>query len=205
MHILGIVGGIASGKSAVSAALGELGATVLDADQAAHAVLQQEEVKQTLLRRWGEEILDAAGQVDRTAVAKHVFANSPESAAERQFLEQTIHPRIRRHFESQIDNLARRGAPAVVVDAPLLLEAGWGNLCDDVIFVDCNEQTRLERASRRGWTKTEFRQREAAQMPIPEKRRKATVEIDNSGTPESLLRAVRDLWNSRWHGSAGTP
>ena len=198
MQILGIVGGIASGKSAVSAALGELGAVVLDADRAAHAVLQQEAVKQALRERWGEGIFDADGQIDRAAVARQVFTDSPTREADRHFLEQTIHPRIHQHFKAKLIATAALGEKMAVIDAPLLLEAGWEDLCNDVVFVDCDEKGRLERALRRGWTEQQFMEREAAQMPIAEKRQKATVTVDNSGPPEAMRAQLQELWQKRW-------
>jgi len=95
MKIIGIAGGIASGKSAVSAELAALGAAVLDADQAAHTVINLPEVKQALVDRWGSEILADSGEVNRQAVAQQVFSSHPGSEAELRFLEQTLHPQIR--------------------------------------------------------------------------------------------------------------
>ena len=211
MHILGIVGGIASGKSTVSAALDELGAVVLDADRAAHEVLQYDDVRQALVTRWGPEILDGEGQVNRKTVARRIFSSNPENSArpetesDLQFLEQTIHPRIRQQFEQKIDRLARQGVAAVVIDAPLLLEAGWATICSDILFVDCPVETRLARALHRGWTKQQFLEREAAQWPIERKRCASTVQIDNSGQIDNrgksrtqLIEAIRRLWDSKW-------
>jgi dephospho-CoA kinase len=205
MHILGIVGGIASGKSAVSAALDELGAVVLNADSAAHEVLQQEDVKRALVTRWGSEILAGQGQVDRNAVARRIFSTKQgnstrvETERDRQFLEQTIHPRIRQQFQREIERLARQGEAVAVIDAPLLLEAGWGVACNDILFVDCPAEIRLKRALQRGWTKQQFLEREAAQWPIEEKRRASTVQIDNSGNSRAqLVKSVRRLWDSKW-------
>jgi len=205
MHILGIVGGIASGKSVVSAALAELGAVLLDADKAAHEVLQHDDVKQALVSRWGTGILTEHGQINRQAVAKRIFPNGRESSdrteieADRQFLEQTVHPRIRQQFQRKIDQLESRGVAVAVIDAPLLLEAGWGEACNDIVFVDCPADTRLERALSRGWTKRQFLEREAAQWPIKEKQHRSTLRIDNSGKSKSqLAECVRRMWDRRW-------
>ncbi len=205
MHILGIVGGIACGKSVVSSTLEELGAVVLDADKAAHDVLQQEEIRQALVARWGQEILTDRGQIDRTAVARRIFSNSraeparTTAASNRRFLERTIHPRVRQQFQQEIERLDQQGVAVVVIDAPLLLEAGWGENCDDIVFVDCPVEIRLERALKRGWTKRQFLEREAAQWSIEEKQRSSTLRIDNSGNSKATLaESVRRLWDSRW-------
>ena len=205
MHILGIVGGIASGKSVVSTTLEELGAVVLDADKAAHEVLQYHDVRQALVARWGSEILDGQGQIDREVVARHIFPNTEEGSAgeeaerNRHFLEKTVHPHIRQQFRQQIDRLERRGVTNVVIDAPLLLEAGWGAICDDILFVDCPAETRVERALKRDWTKRQFLEREAAQWPIEKKQSASTLRIDNSSNSRSqLVESVRRLWDSKW-------
>ncbi len=207
MQILGIVGGIASGKSAVSAELAALGAVVLDADQTAHEVINLPEVKQKLVERWGSAILresslGKSGEIDRSAVAKRVFSGQDASRAELQFLEQTLHPTIHQQFEKELGRLAQQGVPAAVIDAPLLLEAGWGSLCKEVIFVDSPRETRLCRAQARGWSEEEFSRREQAQMPIEEKRVQATQILANEGSREALRALVHDFWESFVSGSS---
>jgi len=194
LHIFGIAGGIASGKSAVSAELAALGAVVLDADQAAHAVINLPDVQQALVDRWGSEILRESGEVNRQAVAERVFSSQPGSEAELRFLEQTLHPQIRLQFEAELERLAEKGVSAAVIDAPLLLEAGWGSLCDGVIFVDSGREKRLKRAVLRGWSEEDFSLREQAQMPIEEKRRQATHVVTNNGSLEVLKAQVQDCW-----------
>ncbi|MCG8450740.1 MAG: dephospho-CoA kinase, partial [Pirellulales bacterium] len=195
MHVFGLVGGIASGKSAVAKELAALGAVVLDADQAAHKVLNLPEVRQALLDRWGESIVLESGEVDRSAIAERVFADSPTGADDLDFLEKTLHPKIRTQFESELAARAKDGTAVAVIDAPLLLEAGWRNLCDSVIFVDCPYETRLQRALQRNWTSAQFAAREAAQMPIKEKRQSATHTILNTGPSAELGVRVRALWD----------
>ena len=92
------------------------------------------------------------------------------------------------------EQFAAEGKPAVVLDAPLLLEAGWGPLCDFVLMVDVPRETRLTRATISGWTDAEFARREAAQWPVDEKRRLADAVIANDGTEAELRDAVRDFW-----------
>src|SRR5262245_52086594 len=123
MLILGLVGGIASGKSLVANILRDMGATVLDADQAGHFVLRQPDVIAELKSRWGEKILDSNGQVSRREVAKIVFAQG--NTAERKFLEQLTHPRIEALLKQELDTIRNSSnpPPVVVLDAALLFEA----------------------------------------------------------------------------------
>jgi dephospho-CoA kinase len=195
MKTIGLVGGVASGKSVVSRMLVEFGAGLLDADRTGHAVLAEEaEVRQALRKRWGDSILTPKGEVDRAAVARRVFANDSSGQNERKFLEALVHPRIQARLSQLQDKLAAEGKPAVVLDAPLLLEAGWGSLCDFVLFVDVSVEKRLERAKTRGWTNAEFTRRESAQWPVAEKRRHATQIFPNFGTEAELREAVRKFW-----------
>lgn len=156
MKIIGLVGGVASGKSAVAAALARRGAVVFDADKIGHLVLDEPEVRDELVARWGEEILDADGRIARPAVAARVFGDSPDAISDRDFLEQTLHPRIRQRIESAINQLPDEPLPAVVIDAPLLIESAWNDVCDVIAFVDAPREQRLARALTRGWTPEEF-------------------------------------------------
>jgi dephospho-CoA kinase len=194
MLTIGLTGGVASGKSAVAAALARRGAVVFDADQLGHRVLEEPEVRHELVARWGAGILDAAGHVSRDAVAERVFGNASNAAAERAFLEQTVHPRIRQRIEVEIRILPDDAVPAVVIDAPLLIESGWNAVCQIVLFVDVPLETRLARAKGRGWSAEEFSRREAAQMPIEEKRRRSTHVINNAGSLAELEAEVDRFW-----------
>jgi dephospho-CoA kinase len=196
MHVIGLAGGIASGKSTVAAELAALGAVVLDADRAAHQAINRPEVKQTLVERWGEAILDGSGEVLRQAIAERVFSPSLADNQELEFLESLLHPLVRRQFESELAPLTQRGVAAAVIDAPLLLDAGWEDLCDFIVFVESNEQDRVQRAGPRNWSHGEISRREAAQMPIDEKRRRATHVIRNLGSRGDLKGEVQAFWNS---------
>ncbi len=196
MHVIGLAGGIASGKSTVAAELAALGAVVLDADRAAHQAINRPEVKQTLVKRWGEAILDGSGEVLRQAIAERVFSPSLADNQELEFLENLLHPLVRRQFESELAPLSQRGVAAAVIDAPLLLEAGWEDLCDFIVFVESSEQDRVQRAGPRNWSHSEISRREAAQMPIDEKRSRATHVIRNLGSRGDLKGEVQAIWNS---------
>jgi dephospho-CoA kinase len=204
MITIGLVGGIASGKSAVSAALARRGAVVFDADKIGHRVLDEPHTRDELVARWGRGILDASGRVSRAAVAERVFGNLPQAAAERDFLEQTLHPRIRQRILAEINQLPSEAAPAVVIDAPLLMESSWNEVCQAVLFIEVPREIRLQRALQRGWTEQEFSRREAAQMPIEEKRGRASHVIDNSGSLADLETEVDRFWREVQY-SGGTP
>jgi dephospho-CoA kinase len=197
MKIIGLVGGVASGKSLVANMLVELGAVHLDADRTGHAVLAEEaDVRKALINRWGHGILSPKGQVDRSAVASKVFGTTPTAVEERKFLEDLLHPRIRERLNKIRDEAVAAGKPAIILDAPLLLEADWGSLCDIILMVDAPHDLRLKRAIRRGWTEAEFHQREAAQWPPEEKRRHADAVIANDGSPDDLRRLVHEFWHN---------
>lgn len=196
MKTIGIVGGVASGKSRVAAMLTELGAGLLDADRVAHEVLaEDQEVHAALRERWGERVFGADGSVDRSAVGKLVFGATPEATSERRFLEGLLHPRIRRRLEETRGSLEAAGTSIVVLDVPLLLEVGWDGLCDLILMVDTEREARRDRALKRGWSEEEFNRREASQWAVDRKRERADVVLQNDGNEAELRRAVEQFWD----------
>jgi dephospho-CoA kinase len=196
MIVIGVAGGVGSGKSMVSQRLGALGAAVLEADRVGHDVLREPEVKGAIRRRWGEGVFGPDGEVDRRRVASIVFAPPPEGPPELIYLEQLTHPRIGEHLRRSVDRIARqRQHPVLVLDAALLIEAGWDVLCDKILFVEAPRAVRLARARQRGWTRAEFEAREAAQAPLDHKRARADIVIDNSSTPEYTSRQLEPVWH----------
>jgi dephospho-CoA kinase len=117
--------------------------------------------------------------------------------ADREFLEDLLHPRIRRRLEALRQQFAAEGKRAAVLDAPLLLEAGWGAMCDVVLLIDAPREARLQWSRQRGWTDQEFARREAAQWPVEQKRRAADVIIQNNGSIDQLRDAVRNFWEQQ--------
>ena len=202
MLTLGLVGGIASGKSLVAQCFYELGALVLDGDRAGHAVLRESDVIATLKNRWGDKILDSAGQISRKEVAKIVFAAGNQ--AEKEFLEQLTHPRIQMRLQQEMAaaQAAKDPPRVVVIDAALLFEAGWDKLCDQIIFVDAPRDVRLERAVRRGWSAEQFAAREAAQLPVEDKRQRSHIVIRNVRTLENIREVVRLTWRNLLAGES---
>jgi dephospho-CoA kinase len=197
MLTLGLVGGIASGKSLVADCFRDLGAVVLDADRAGHAVLREPDVIAALVERWGNQVLEPTGQINRKAVAQIVFAGGHED--DKSFLEGIIHPRIEQALERELEQAraASPPPPALVIDAALLIEAGWDKFCDMIVFVDAPRDVRLERAVSRGWSTEQFAAREAAQLPVEEKRKRADVVIRNVRTLENVREVVRLTWRHR--------
>lgn len=195
--IIGIAGGIASGKSLVTEQLKGHGAAVISADEAAHKVLELEEVKQQARKRWGDAIFTPDGRIDRQAVGRIVFAAPPDGPREREFLEQLTHPRIGEIIGQQLDELAARGGPAaIVLDVPLLFESGWNRICDTIIFVDAPRLLRQSRAAARGWSGEEFDRRESTQQSPEAKRARADVVIDNSTSREAVAAQIDRFWQS---------
>ena len=192
--MLGVLGGIASGKSRVAALLAGPDGVVIDADRLAHEALALPEVREQVVARFGAQVLDPSGAVDRAALGRAAFA-SPELRRE---LEGWIHPRVRRGIASRLARARADGVPRVVLDIPLLLENdarhGLVAACDLLVFVEAPDELREERArASRGWPAGEVARREAAQLPLPEKRARADHVIVNDDDLAALEAAVADL------------
>jgi dephospho-CoA kinase len=189
--VLGLIGGIGSGKSQVAAAFARRGAKIIAGDELAHEALRQPEVKDQVARRWGPDLINETGEVRRRQLAGIVFADPMKLKA----LEALVHPWIKRRMAEEIEKA--REDPAVrfiVLDAAVMLEAGWNELCDRLVFVDAPREVRLQRlAGQRGWTAEELTARERAQLPLTEKASRADHAIDNSGSFAHLERQVDDL------------
>lgn len=188
--IIGLVGGIGSGKSLVARQLAGLGCGVIDADQLARAALEQDPaLRAKLVQWWGPKILKPDGQLDRAAIGRIVF----DQPLERRRLEDLLHPmvhagrrRLRARFKSDPDILA------IVEDTPLLMEKGLDRECDVIIFVSAPTPQRLQRlALSRGWTAEELARREKTQLPLDIKAQRADYVIENSAGEDECLRHVR--------------
>ena len=184
-RIVGLVGGIASGKSSVARLwLDERSGSIVDADAIARRVLARPTVGRRVAERFPRAV-DGSGAIDRAALASIVFGD----AAEREALEAITHPPIRRAIRTALDRVTGDFA---LLDAPLLLETGLDALCHWVVYVAVPARTRRSRAIRdRGWTADEHRARESHQWSCRRKRARADFVIDNSGTPATARRDVR--------------
>jgi len=189
--VIGLIGGIGSGKSRVAAELARHGGRIVSGDAAGHDVLKQPAVRDQLVQRWGKGVLNEKGELDRSKVGAIVFANPEELKA----LEAVVHPVIKQRLGEEI--AAAQADPAVkfiVVDAAIMLEAGWDGACDKLVFVDAPQEVRLHRlAEQRGWDAAEVERRERVQMSLAEKRKRADATLKNDGSPEKLARGVEVL------------
>ncbi len=229
MKILGLLGGVASGKSLVARQLAELGAAILDADRAGHEALRLPNVEVAARQRWGDAVFGPDGHIDRPRLARIVFAPPPDGPKERKFLESLTHPEIARRLAGQAEALRTAPPPPIcsttgtgsvplalpsprcpppspripltppplaILDAALILEAGWDKLCDCYAFIDAPREVRTARALSRGWTERDFAAREAAQDSLDSKRPLADFIIDNSGSAAHTQEQVQRLWQS---------
>lgn len=194
LRIIGVLGGVASGKSLVARQFSELGAGLLEADRAGHEVLQEADIKAALRDRFGPSVFDIQGAVDRRALAQRVFGQEPEQLENLAFLERMTHPRIADRLEAQAETLADAGVTIAILDAAVMLRAGWNSVCDCIVYVEAPDAVRLERALARGWTEAEFRAREAAQETLETKRGFADQVIDNSASAEYTRSQVERFW-----------
>lgn len=193
MYVIGLTGGIACGKSTVSAALRKEGAAIVDADAIAHALSRPGgAVYDFYVQKFGAEILAADGTLDRPAIARRVFADPDVRDA----VNARVHPLIRAAAMDEIADARAAGHAAVVLDVPLLFEAGWHRLADESWVVSVPENVQLARLMERDATMSEeeARARIAAQMPLVEKCALADVVIDNGGARADTERRARELW-----------
>ena len=195
--VVGILGGIGSGKTEVSRLLQEAGGVVVSGDALGHEALRQPELKARIVERWGRDILDEKGEIQRRKLAGIVFADG--TGKERTALEAMVHPWIKSRMHHEVTELkSRPDVRLIVVDAAIMLEAGWNEVCDELIFIDVPRAVRLERIrQQRDWSEKEVEAREQAQLPLTEKAGRANFTIDNAGSPQELRRQINVLL-ARW-------
>ena len=194
MLLVGLTGNIASGKSSVSRLLAAHGATIIDADVLAReAVAVGTPAHARIAERWGREILDPDGALDRAALRERVFQDPEELEA----LNAIVHPEVARLRDEALAAARVRGDQIVVCDIPLLFERNLADDFDVVVLVDAPRAVRLERLVRdRGLTEADAMAMIAAQMPAELKRARADVVIDNDAPPAALAERVTALWAS---------
>lgn len=193
MYLIGLTGGIAAGKSTVSAMLKEYGATIIDADQCAREIVEPHTAAwQAIVDYLGEKILLPDQKINRKALGTLVFKDHEL----RKWLESVTHPAIMRAMKEKIEAAKKNGVSIAVLDAPLLIEVGWQNMVNEVWLVYVNEATQLARLmTRNKLTEQEAFNRIHSQMSLQEKKKYAQVFIDNSGTLEQTAVFVRVAWN----------
>ncbi|MEW6082182.1 MAG: dephospho-CoA kinase [Bacillota bacterium] len=192
MVVIGLTGGIASGKSFVSRVLRELGAAIIDADEVAREVvcpgtLAYEEI----VHRFGREMLLPSGNLDRERLGRLVFADPPAL----EDLNRITHPRILQLIRNRIEESRQRGTAVLVVEAPLLLECGMASMVDEVWLVTAPARERTRRILARDRLRLkEAQSRLGSQIDVKDAMAQAHFVIDNSGTLDELRSRVRDLW-----------
>ncbi len=189
--VIGLLGGVGAGKSLAASQFAELGCEVVDADRIAHAVLCEEAIKQALRERFGDQVFGPGGKLDRRRLGERVF-DHPE---DRQALEQIVHPEICRRLRRAVQSARAGDAPAVVLDAPLILEKGLDNLCDFMVYVKAPAEVRQNRVGGvRGWDPSEIARREVSQVSLKTKQDRADYIIDNRASPEHTFEQIRRVF-----------
>lgn len=189
--IIGIMGGIGSGKSTVAGLFGEMGCLVIGSDEQVREAYADPKVRQTLCQWWGTEVMDEAGQVRRDWIARKIFADP----AQRIRLEQLLHPWVAARRD-QVMRAASDDAQvlAFVWDTPLLVEAGWDRQCDALVFVKAPREQRLARVRQsRGWDEEELQKREILQTPLDKKEKMSDYVISNTADLEFTRDQVRTV------------
>jgi dephospho-CoA kinase len=189
--VIGLVGGIGAGKSAVAAEFERQGCLVIDSDRLGRAALDEPAVLATLQSWWGTAVVKPDGGADRSRIAEIVFT----AEAERRRLESLLHPLIAARRAAIITAVEDNPAvTAIVIDSPLLLESNLDRECDSIVFVNTSDGHRLRRVqAARGWTAEELKRREARQIPLAEKRTRAEFCVDNDGSVARLRPQVADI------------
>ena len=198
--IIGIAGGIGSGKSYVAKLFGELGCLVLSADDQVRVAYADPEVREALKQWWGGGVLNREGQVDRRAIAERVF----ERPDERRRLEALIHPRVAALRDAAMEAAAADAQVlAFVWDIPLLFEVGLNARCDAIVFVDAPWEERLKRVREtRKWDEAELRRRENLQVALDNKRRMSNDIVQNTADVGFARKQVQEILSRILHKRA---
>lgn len=196
--IIGILGGIGSGKSTVAAEFAKLGCKVIDADKIAHRLLDKKDVREKIIRLFGECILDLKGKIDRKKLADIVFGDAGKLAS----LNKIIHPLVLqraeeliKQYQAEVGVVGEPPVQAIVLDMPLLVEVGWDKRCDKLIFVDCKRQLRTNRAKKIGISDENLKIRENFQIPLDNKVKLADNVINNNSGFPALAKQVADIFS----------
>jgi len=191
--IIGILGGIGSGKSAVAAEFAKLGCAVIDADEIAHELLERSVVKKKVVACFGKGILNSKGKISRRKLARIVFADADKLAA----LDKIIHPLVFKEVRKLIKKANRQNkVKAIVLDMPLLAEVGWAKRCDKLIFVKCRQKIRVKRSQKKGiFSIGMLKNREKFQISLDKKEGIADNTIDNNSGFSVLARQVTGIFS----------
>jgi len=194
MKVIGLTGGIASGKSTVAGFLAELGAVIIDADKVGHEAFKPDtELWREVVAAFGTDILKPNREIDRNKLGEVVFGNPGLLSR----LNQIMHPRMYDMVKAQVEDYRRRGVDIVVLEAPLLLEAGWTSLVDEVWVTVASESTVLRRLQEKvGLSEQQCLARIRSQLASEERIKHADVVIDTDCSLDEVKAKVRELWQS---------
>ena len=188
--IIGITGSLATGKTLATDIFVSLGAERIDADRIAHSLLEEdEEVKAELIKAFGEGIL-SGGEIDRKKLRETVFLDKEKLKK----LSEVTHPVIIERIKKEVASSPKE---VVVIDAPLLIEAGLHDYVDIVVVISSSEETQIKRALERGLTEEEARRIIKNQMPLDEKKKFADYVIDNDEEKEKVKEGVKKIWQKK--------
>ena len=198
MFVIGLIGGIGSGKSSVSAILHSLGVEIIDADKVGHeAYTPNSEGWKKVISVFGQDIVGPENEIDRKKLGGIEFSDPSEMEK----LNKLMHPIIHNLVEEKIKLLSNQGVKVVVLEAAILIEANWQDLTDEIWLAKSNQEVVIERVQlRNNFTREEIIKRIQSQMSNDEREKHSDIVIDNNGTIEQLEEKVKTLWQSRVNG-----
>ncbi len=191
--VVGILGGIGSGKSTVANQFANLGCAVIEADKVAHEVIEEQGIIDTVSAVFGSDVLSSDGMIDRSKLASRVF----QDAEHLEKLQTIVHPPVIekcRHLLGEY--LSSPSVPAVILDVPLLLESGQEKMCNFLIFVDCQDPRRFQRAAKKGLSEEQVKKRENFQISLDKKRQMAHYVIKNNSDMLNLTEQVVQIYSA---------
>lgn len=187
--IVGLTGGIASGKSTVSSIFRSFGVEIADADITAKKISEREDVIQEIGKIFGKDVLSAEGQIDRVKLKEVVFSDKNKLIQ----LNNIIHPKVMEEFKKIKENTSKNDI--IIFDIPLLFEAGMDKMCDTVILVYADREMQIERIKARDGVSRELAEKIIdAQMSLEDKKEKSDIHIENNGTQEELKKKVEVIY-----------
>jgi len=191
--VIGILGGICSGKSTVAAEFAKLGCKVIDADKIVHNLLDKKDIKDRIIELFGEAVIEPSGKIDSRKLADIVFADTEKLT----LLNEIIHPLVLARAEELIGKYNHQNqVKAIVLDMPLLVEVGWDKRCDKIVFVDCERQNRVDRAKKMGFfDENQLEIRENFQISLDKKVGIADNLIDNNSSLAALTKQVTEIFS----------
>ncbi len=190
--VIGILGGIASGKSTVAAEFAKLGCKVIDADKIVHSLLERKSVREEISASFGRAVFDATGEINHKKLARTVFTDADKLS----ILNGIIHPLVLERAERLMEQFIHQDqVKAIVLDMPLLVEVGWAEKCNKLIFVACREDLRADRAEKMGFDKNQLKIRENFQISLDNKVDLADNTVENNSDLSALVRQIADIFS----------